>query len=279
MNAPRQALIDSVREAYMEVFPSPSIEERLSVLPAGSYVAVTCSPSKGVDETLSLSAQLAGNGYKVVPHIAAKMVHGKQHLRSIVERIADLPIVSVFVPGGDAPSPIGDYSTAYDLLRDLAELDHPFTEIGIAAHPEGHPEVSDDVLMRELEKKQAVANYIVTQMCFEADRIVNWIHRIRSQGITLPVWLGLPSVSDRAALLKTSLRIGVGSSLRFLKNHGNIVSTLLRSKTYRPDDLLLRLEPHIADAALGISGHHIFCFNQVRQAEQWRTEFLKELRQ
>ncbi len=59
----------------MEVFPTGTIESRLDVLEPGSYVAVTCSPTKGVDVTLAMSARLARRGFKVVPHVAAKMVN------------------------------------------------------------------------------------------------------------------------------------------------------------------------------------------------------------
>lgn len=273
----KQVLAHTVREAYMEIFPTDSVEERLEVLEPGSYVAVTCSPSKGVDETLDMSERLASRGFKVVPHIAAKMVRDKAHLGEIIGRLNDTPIVSIFVPGGDVSKPAGVYTKALELLRDMAEFEHRFTEIGVAGHPEGHPAVTNDVLMEELKKKQEVSNYIVTQMCFDADIIGSWVRELRDNGITLPVWLGLPSVSNRTSLMTTSLRIGVGNSLRYLKNHGSIAAKLLMKKEYRPDDLLFDLAPHLADPELNIAGHHIYCFNQVAKAESWRHEFLAEL--
>jgi len=273
----KKALVHTVHEAYMEIFPTDTVEERLEVLEPGSYVAVTCSPSKGVDETLDMSERLASRGFKVVPHIAAKMVRDKAHLGEIIGRLNDTPIVSIFVPGGDASKPAGVYTKALELLRDMADFEHRFTEIGIAGHPEGHPAVSNDVLMDELKKKQEFSNYIVTQMCFDADIIGNWVRELRDNGITLPVWLGLPSVSSRASLMTTSLRIGVGNSLRYLKNHGSIAAKLLMKKEYRPDDLLFDLAPYLADPELNIEGHHIYCFNQVAKAEGWRHEFLAEL--
>ena len=182
----RDCLKYMVHEAYMENCPTDTIESRLDVLEPFSYVAVTCSPSKGVDETLDMTERLALRDFKVVPHVAAKMVRNKQHLREIIARLNDLPVISIFVPGGDARTPLGDYSTAYELLRDIAEIEHKFTEIGVGAHPEGHPEVSDEVLIAELLKKQEVANYLVTQMCFEAAAIEKWLVRIRERGVTLP---------------------------------------------------------------------------------------------
>jgi methylenetetrahydrofolate reductase (NADPH) len=276
-DAEKHALSETVHEAYMEIFPTDSIEEKLGVLEPGSYVAVTCSPSKGVGETLDMSERLAKRGFKVVPHIAAKMVKNKTELREILARLNDLPIVSVFVPGGDVPKPAGDYTKALDLLRDIAEFEHRFTEIGVAAHPEGHPAVSDDALLDELLLKQEFSNYIVTQMCFDADIIGNWVQKIREAGVSAPVWLGLPSVSNRKSLMTTSLRIGVGNSLRYLKNHGKIAAKLLMKKDYNPDALLFDLAPYLADDALNIAGHHIYCFNQVEKAEQWRKDFLASL--
>ena len=261
----------------MEIFPTDAIEDRLDVLEPGSYVAVTCSPSKGVEVTLDMSERLANRGFKIVPHIAARMVKDKAHLGEIMARLNDLPIISIFVPGGDSPKPAGIYRKALELLRDIAEFDHRFTEIGIAGHPEGHPVVSDEVLMDELLRKQQYSNYIVTQMCFDADILGNWVQKIRGLGVTLPVWLGLPSVSNRTSLMTTSLRIGVGNSLRYLKNHGKIAAKLLMSKDYRPDELLINLAPYLAEPELNIQGHHIYCFNQVEKAEQWRRNFLAEL--
>jgi methylenetetrahydrofolate reductase (NADPH) len=224
-----------------------------------------------------MAERLANRGFKIVPHIAARMVQDKQHLGEIMARLNDLPVISIFVPGGDAAKPVGDYSKALELLRDIAEFDHRFTEIGIAGHPEGHPTVRNDVLLEEMRQKQQFSNYIVTQMCFDAEIIGNWVRDIRGEGILLPVWLGLPSVSNRASLMATSLRIGVGNSLRYLRKNSRIVTQLMRSKNYRPDDLLLELAPYLADQELNIQGHHIYCFNQVEKAEQWRRAFLAEL--
>jgi methylenetetrahydrofolate reductase (NADPH) len=271
------ALLHTVREAYLEIFPTPTIESKLDVLEPRSYVAVTCSPTKGVDTTLDIVDRLSRRGFKVVPHVAARMVRDGAHLREIMKRLDDMPIVSIFVPGGDAARPVGKFESALDLLRAISEYDHKFAEIGIAAHPEGHPSIPAEVLLEQLLKKQEFANYLVTQMCFDAGALGSWLSDIRKLGIILPAWIGLPGVSDRSTLVTTSLRIGVGDSLRYLKNRGKIAARLLRSKSYRPDDLLLDLAPYLADPFYNISGHHIYCFNQVGRTERWRREFLDDL--
>ena len=273
----RRALLHAVRESYMEIFPTPTIESKLDVLAPGSYIAVTCSPTKGVDETLDMSERLADRGFKVVPHIAARMVRDKAHLREIIVRINKTPIVSVFVPGGDADKPLGQYDKALDLLRDLADIEHRFIEIGIGAHPEGHPVASDAELLEQLLAKQEFANYIVTQMCFDAARIARWLAEIRAAGVHLNAWLGLPGAADRGALIKTSLRIGVGDSVRFLKRQGRRAAQLMASSEYLPDSLQYELAPLMANDDLKVSGQHVFCFNQVERAEKWRHDFIEKL--
>ena len=272
-----QILAHTVREAYMEIFPTDSIESRLDVLEPGSYVAVTCSPTRGVDVTLDMAERLALRGFKVVPHVAAKMVRNRQHLQDIVARLNDLPIISIFVPGGDADVPVGDYATALSLLQDIAELEHNFTEIGVAAHPEGHPAVGEEELINVLLKKQEFANYLVTQMCFDAAALGRWLQKIRARGIELPAWLGVPGVADRSSLLKTSMRIGVGESLRYLKRNPKVAARLMLSSEYRPDDLLVDLAPYVSNPQFDICGYHVYCFNEVEKTEQWRHAFLEGL--
>ena len=275
--AERHALAHAVHVTYMEIFPSPSIEHRLAVLEPNSYVAVTCSPTHGVDVTLEMTARLVGRGFRVVPHLAAKMVRDQAHLREIMRRLDDLGVESVFVPGGDAPRPLGTYATAFELLRDIAGLDHRFRHIGVAAHPEGHPSVDSETLLQELVAKQPYATYFVTQMCFDAAALAGWLDLIRARGISLPAWIGLPGVFDRSALLAASLRIGVGASLRLLRDRSRMVTRLFGQKLYRPDAFLHQLAPHLAKPELGIAGFHLFCFNRVEQTENWRRQFVADL--
>lgn len=114
-------------------------------------------------------------------------------------------------------------------------------------------------------------------MCFDAEVLVNWVRRMREQGVELPVWIGLPGVLDRNKLISTSLRIGVGESVRFAKKQAAFTGKLLRSRHYRPDDLLFALAPHVENAELGIDGFYLFSFNQIRETANWRDEILAQL--
>ena len=266
-----------LQKSYMEIIPVPGIEDKLDSLPSDMYLAVTCSPTKGVDETLELSEKLIERGFKVTPHIASKCVSGEKHLEEIIKKLDELGIESIFVPGGDRPEPMGDFNNALDLLKALKKLGHNLNKIGMAAHPEGHPDVSDEILMEALEEKKDLADFIVTQMCFDAEILNDWMNQIHNKGVELPVWVGLPGVIERGRLLKTSLRIGVGDSLRFLRKKSQVATELMKSSIYNPDDLVRDITEQIDINDSRLAGYHIYCFNQIETTEKWRTERISAL--
>ncbi len=279
-NNNHQVLARLLDQAYVEVFPTPTILDRLIHIPRHSYVSITCSPVKGLEPTLELMEKLRAlpeeRRLKLIPHIAARMVRDKGHLREILARLEAARVESVFVPGGDAPRPVGEYDCALDVLRDMAEIGHHIEDIGIAAHPEGHPLVSDPELLRFLQEKQQFATYIVTQMCFNPQAIVDWLKSIRKAGVSLPAWIGLPGVADMAKLISLSLRIGVGQSLNALKKQKGLLRKLISAKPYQPDDLLAGLEPYLSDPEINIPGFHLFSFNDIERTERWRVETFKK---
>ena len=281
MSKPSEAVSKRMREdlenAYMEIIPVPGIEERLGSLQRNMHVAVTCSPTEGVDKTLELSGKLMAQGFQVIPHIAAKSVRGEKHLETIVKRLDALSIKNIFVPGGDRPEPMGEFNNAYDLLKALQKSGHNIKKIGIAAHPEGHPDINEKILMEALAKKKDLADYIVTQMCFDANILGDWLVRINQQGVHLPVWVGLPGVIERGRLLRTSLRIGVGDSLRFLRKKSQVAAELMKSSIYNPDKLVTSISEYKNIADTNLAGYHIFCFNQIEITEKWRTETISKL--
>ncbi len=281
MNKPLEVVINRIQEdlenAYMEIIPVPGIEESLGALQPNTLLAITCSPTKGVDVTIDLSEKLIAQGFQVTPHIAAKSVKGAKHLETIVKRLDTLGIESIFVPGGDRPKPIGKFTNAYDLLKALQKNGHNFKKIGIAAHPEGHPDISKEILMEALEKKKDLADYIVTQMCFDAKVLGDWLIQINQQGIGLPVWVGLPGAVERGRLLRTSLRLGVGDSLRFLRKKSQVATELIKSSVYNPNKLVKSISEYKNISDTNLAGYHIFSFNQIEVTERWRTETISKV--
>jgi methylenetetrahydrofolate reductase (NADPH) len=276
LNDTRKTMGRLLDQAYMEVIPTSTILDRLVHVPRHSYIAITCSPVKGLEPTLDLVESLRAlpeeRQLKLVPHIAARLVRDKGHLREILARLESSRVESIFVPGGDAENPAGTYDCSLDLLRDMADIGHSIEDVGVAAHPEGHPLVGGDELLRLLKEKQPLATYLVTQMCFEPQALISWLQMIRREGVSLPAWIGLPGVADITKLISLSMRIGVGQSVKVLKKQKGLIRKLFSHRPYQPDDLLAGLEPHLADPEIRIPGFHLFSFNNVEPTEQWRVE-------
>jgi methylenetetrahydrofolate reductase (NADPH) len=76
-----------------------------------------------------------------------------------------------------------------------------------------------------------------------------------------------------AKLLRTSMKIGVGESARFLSHRGSWISRLV-TRQFKPDRLVRELTPCATDPAARVAGFHLYTFNEVARTEQWRRAAL-----
>jgi methylenetetrahydrofolate reductase (NADPH) len=278
----RASMAPPARDALARLLSSPTFElvplknalDQAEFLPAGATVSVTASPAKGIEATIALCEQLQVRGYRAVPHLSARMVRDRRHLADLIAWLEGAGVDRAFVVGGDAKEP-GDYPDGLTLLRDMAEIGHPLSEIGIPCYPQGHAFIADGPLLEALRAKARFASYMTTQLCFDPGAIATWIAVRRSEGLTLPVHVGVPGVAEPHKLLAISARIGVADTHRFLTKNLRFVARLVRSGGfYRPDALLEGLAPHLADPAAGIVDLHMYTFNAVDTFEAWRRAYL-----
>ena len=276
--AERAALRRILEHPKFEVLPLKNVLDQVEWLPSGATVSITASPTKTLEDTMDLAAELRFRGFDTIPHLSARMTHDKDHLASLVGRMEELEISRVFLVGGDATQR-GVFPDAYSVLVALENLGHHFTEIGVTSYPEGHAVIPDANLRQALHDKQPHASYMTTQMCFDAGAIGSFLSDCRADGIDLPVLIGIPGVADRLKLMQISTRIGVGQSVRFLSKHKGLVSRFIKPGGYAPDQLLEELGPVVNDPAASILGVHIYTFNQCETTERWRQQYLASLQE
>lgn len=271
----RRDLVDNL---VFELIPLKSAQAAIEALPPNSSVSVTASPVKGLDPTMELTDQVRNAGHRPIPHIAARLVEGPEHVSKIAKWLKTEGHETLFCVAGDSEEPAGPYQGALGFLTDLFAQDHGLQKVGIPAYPDGHAFISDEVLREQLHAKQAllkeagIEGWASTQMCFDTDLITSWLSGERAAGFDLAVHLGVPGVVDRSKLMTMGVRLGVGASLRFLKKNKTAVTKLLAPGAYDPDDILGPMTPSLA--ALGISGLHVFTFNQVDATQGWRQSVL-----
>ncbi len=260
-----------------ELIPLKNVMRQAEFLPEGATVSVTASPAKGLDATIDLTLELAALGFDVIPHLSARLTRDHAHLDEVLTRLESQGVHRAFVVGGDAEDP-GQFFDGLALLEAIESRGHGLTEIGIPCYPEGHAFIPDDKLAQALRDKQRFASYMTTQMCFDPGAITSWIAAAREDGIELPVHVGLPGVAPLHKLASISARIGIGDSVRFLTKQKGLLGKLVRPGGYAPDELITALADGLVDPAVGITGFHVYTFNQVETTEAWRTEFLAALK-
>ena len=277
-----EGVVTLLEEPRFELMPFESMDEQLDHLPEGAEVAITTSPTLGLEATIDWTERASDRGFEVVPHIAARYVRDAAHLEAVAERLVDAGVTDIFVPGGDREEPAGEFTSAYDLLSTLEGLEYEFDEVGITGYPEGHAFLDDETLAEAMAKKEPYATYIVTQLCYDPEAIVAWIDEIRDRGVDLPVEVGIPGVMKYQRLLNISKKVGVGDSVRFLQKTSGIlgfVRELVGSRgTYVPDELVEELAPYAADPHYDLRGIHVYAFNQVPDLESWRSKTLTQHR-
>lgn len=256
-----------IERARFEIMPFARGEEEAAALPEPVRLTVTSSPKHELDHTVQIAARLRALGHGVTVHMAARLVRDRMHLDALLSALVEADIDDIFLIGGDVPSPLGLYPSARELLPLLHEHPHRPRTIGIAGYPEGHPKIDAHTLSAALEEKSRRADYLTTQLCFNPQAVVTWIHEIRQAAITLPVIVGLPGLVDRRKLLEISVRVGVGASLAFLRQQSAL--NLLRWSASSVERLYEALAPSLDDPALGLAGFHYFTFNQLVDTWRW----------
>ena len=271
---------DLIAGARYEVIPMKNLEPQIPHLPEGCIVSVTCSPTKGQQTTLDLTARLIDLGHAAVPHLSARLAEDDVAVKRMAEFCRSHGVQEVFLVAGDPPEPHGPYEGVVSFLRDFLECDHGLRRIGITAYPDGHALIPTDVVHEALHAKQAllaeagVAGFASTQMCFDPKLWLRWAQAERAAGFDLPLHIGVPGAIDRAKLLTMGMRLGIGASMRFVKKQGGVLGRMFRPGGYDPMKVIVPLSKHVDD--LNLEGLHLFTFNNIDATVEWQNALLAE---
>jgi methylenetetrahydrofolate reductase (NADH) len=277
---PSERLRQAFQHLGFEVIPFKKTRAAvLAHVPRQVPLTITASPAKGQDATIDLAVELAGDGYRVSPHLSAQQVADRAHLADIVARCREAGITGAFVIGGDQTGTPTKFHDAHDLLTALHEIDHGFTDIGIGGHPEGHPSVCEEALFTALRQKAPLATHITTQIVFDPRVIARWARELTRRGINLPVYAGVPGAVTRQKLLRVSGGLGIGESANFLKKQQSLLWRFFVPGGYSPDKIIRGLAPHLGEPDNHLAGFHVFTFNDLEPAEQWRRRALRRFPQ
>lgn len=248
------------------------------LLVAGTAVYLTYLPHAPWSETVALARRVVEAGLRPVPHLAARAVPDRASLRAILADLAAVGVADMLLVAGSQATPVGEFRETAQILESGCLEEVGIRRVGIAGHPEGHPDVDDDVLAEALATKCRIGRergldlHIVTQFTFAPEPIVAWERRIRAVGIRVPVRVGLPGLTSPARLVKFGLSCGVGPSLKVLRKQAGGVLRLATTPTYHPDETLLGLAAAVAaEPASLLRAVHFFPFGALVPTVEWAT--------
>ena len=238
----------------IEVTPAGAgkIESFGDALAPSTDVNVTFLPGSDPADTAKVAARLRDEGMHPIPHIAARSIHDKSQLDSILKALKDQASVDeVLIIGGGVDNPVGDFASSMEILETGLIQDYGIGKIGVSGHPEGSPDIPADALASALEWKNNFANkegldlYIETQFCFEAEQVLSWEREIRAAGNALPIRIGIPGPATIKTLFRFAQISGIGPSMRFISKQAKNVAKLLTVQA--PDVLLAELAEGMAN--------------------------------
>ncbi|MGB2203526.1 MAG: methylenetetrahydrofolate reductase, partial [Pseudooceanicola atlanticus] len=111
---------------------------------------------------------------------------------------------------------------------------------------------------------------LATQFAFDAQPIIAWANRLQSEGLTLPIHVGVAGPAKLQTLIKFAIACGVGPSLKVLQKRAMDVTKLVLP--YEPTDVLRDLARHKAENPDSlIAQTHIFPLGGIKSAAEWVT--------
>lgn len=259
-----------------------ALREAAPSIPPGTRVNVTFLGNEDLQMRVTAAKAVKELGFLPVPHISARRLQSEEELKKFLQALAEVDAIKhVFAVGGDPDEPMGPYGSSLEMLESGIFADFGVEEVSIAGYPEGHPDIADDVLARELKGKfellaqQELGAVILTQFGFDTDPVAAWLNELASLNISAPVRIGVPGPAGIKRLLGYARRFGVSSSAGIVKKYGFSLTNLMGSAG--PDTFLQNLAQEVAASQYqGDVGVHFYTFGGMAKTAEWIQDFINK---
>jgi methylenetetrahydrofolate reductase (NADPH) len=255
------------------------IPQVAELLPKGASVFVALIDAADLQGQIAAVAALRRAGFNPIPHVPARFVRDAADLSERLSAFTgEAGVSDVLALGGGAPTPIGQFDAAIQILKTGAFQKAGIRRIGIAGHPEGNPDITkihgEAMLLQALKEKNAwlkdngMSGFIATQFLFDAGPLAHWAAGLREAGIDLPIHVGVPGPATIKTLVKYAAMCGVGNSARFIRKQAlNVTRLLTVSEPTEFVDQLATL--HFDKPELGIAAPHLYPFGGFDKLVSW----------
>jgi methylenetetrahydrofolate reductase (NADPH) len=273
-----------LQDYSIEVMPrtAEKVEDFRALLPEKARVYVAHIDGTPIEDMVATAARLARDGYRVMPHFPARIIKDEATLTDWIARYqGEAGVDQALLLAGGVPQPVGAFHSSMQLLETEAFDKAGFRRLHVAGHPEGNrdidPDGGDRGVREALHWKQAFAARtgariaIVTQFAFDAKPVVAWANRLTSEGISLPIHIGIAGPAKLQTLIKFAITCGVGPSLKVLQKRAMDVTKLVLP--YEPTDVVHALAMHkAANPDFNIEAVHFFPLGGIKTNAEWAIQ-------
>lgn len=273
-------LASPLRNYSIEISPTNKksivfVAERID---PGAEVYLTWIPGTDPFGMISAATTLRRAGLLPSPHICARHLESTAQLDELLGRLAgEAGVDRVLLVGGERDKPLGPFDSTLELMQSGLLQKHQVLRVGIAGFPEGNPKVPEELLNQSMlakmnyARENGLAVQIVTQFCFEAQPIVNWLKRMRAMGVDLPARIGLAGPARIGTLLRYAMHCGVGNSVKALTKSSSFRHLLVERRPESVMRELIAAAPNgdISAQPLGIAALHFYTFDGVENTVEW----------
>jgi len=280
----RMAVRAFLKDCSIEVMPrtAAKVEDFKATLAPGTRVYVAHIEGTPIEEMVTTAKRLSEDGFDVMPHFPARIIKDETVLLDWINRYqGEAGIDQALLLAGGVDQPHGDFHSSMQLLETGLFDQHGFKRLHFAGHPEGNkdidPDGSDKNVMNALRWKEDFAKRtdaqmaLATQFCFEAQPVIEWADRLKAEGFSLPIHIGVAGPAKLQTMIKFAIACGVGPSLRVLQKRAKDATKLLLP--FNPDEFVTDLAFHkAANPDFNITHVHFFPLGGIGKSAEWIKE-------
>jgi len=244
------------------------------LVPFNSTVYITYLPNDTSSKVIDTAKKLTDEGFDVVPHLPARTIKNDAELESFIGNLSEKAGCNKILIIGGGGNQNGDINSSLDVLKTDLLSKYQFIEVGLAGHPDGNPDISEEELDKAIvEKNEFVKNadftaYLITQFFFEASSLEKWERRLIELGNEMDIHAGIPGPATLKTLVGYATSCGIGNSLRFLSKQALNITKLAATRT--PDKLISDLAYYKQENPNSkLAKLHIYAFGGIKKTSSW----------
>ena len=248
-------------------------------LPHGNDVYISYLPDEDPKRVIDTSKKITQEGLIAIPHLPARTIKNYNMLEKYIGNLAEKAGCNKILVIGGSGKQVGNITSSIEVLETNLLSKFNFKEVGLAGHPEGHTEISDNDLDEIIIKKNQFSNnadfkiYLATQFFFEAKSFELWEKHINSLGNKLEIHAGIPGPATLKTLISYAKSCGIGNSYRFLSKQALNIAKIATTKT--PDKLIADLaEYKFNNYSSKLTKIHLYPFGGMKKTSQWMNSIL-----